>query len=127
MSAPNRDELRAQLKSELTILAVRWREMLGSTTDEGEAFFLAATRACMDAGAGRFWEFGEGLMKSPQTLADLHNKGYRLKHISGLNRKGGKAEPVGVGLFEKAGEYFESVIYERFGDWLYATPERLVR
>jgi len=66
-------------------------------------------------------------MKSPQTLADLYQKGYRLKHINGLNRKDNSKEPVGVGLFEKAGEFFESVIYERFGDWLYATPERLVR
>ena len=30
-------------------------------------------------------------------------------------------------LLEKKGDFFESIIYERFGTWLYATPEKLVR
>lgn len=59
-----------------------------------------------------------------QTLDVLYAKGYRLKKFSALNRTG-KTEPVGVGLFEKAGAFFESVIYERFDTWLYATPEKL--
>ena len=61
-----------------------------------------------------------------QTLADLYAKGYRLKRFAALTRNG-NADPVGVGLFEKAGEFFESVIYERFDAWLFATPEKVVR
>ena len=62
-----------------------------------------------------------------QTLADLYAKGYRLKKFCGLNRPAKGFDPIGVGLFEKRGDFFESVIYERFGQWLYATPEKLVR
>ena len=64
---------------------------------------------------------------TPQTLADLYTKGYRLKKFSGLNRAAGKGDPIGVALFEKRSDFFESVVYERFDGWLYATPEKLVR
>lgn len=64
---------------------------------------------------------------TPHTLADLYAKGYRLKKFTGLNRPSKGFDPIGVGLFEKRGDFFESVIFERFGQWLYATPEKLVR
>ena len=60
-----------------------------------------------------------------QTLADLYSKGYKLKKFSGLNRAAGKGDPIGVALFEKRSDFFESVVYERFDGWLYATPESL--
>lgn len=62
-----------------------------------------------------------------QTLADLYGKGYRLKNFTATQRGGAPSDPVGVGLFEKRGQFFESVIYERFETWLFATPEKLVR
>ena len=61
-----------------------------------------------------------------QTLADLYTKGYRLKKFSGTNRTG-KGDQIGVALFEKRGDFFESVVFERFDGWLYATPEKMVR
>lgn len=61
-----------------------------------------------------------------QTFDALYNKGYRPRLFSSLKR-GGKVDPVGVMLLEKKGDFFESIIYERFGTWLYATPEKLVR
>lgn len=64
---------------------------------------------------------------TPHTLADLYEKGYRLKKFSGLNRAAGKGDPIGVALFEKRGDFFESVVFERFDGWLYATPEKMVR
>lgn len=61
-----------------------------------------------------------------QNFDALYQKGYRPKRFTFLTPNG-KGDPVGVGLFEKAGEFFESVVYERGGDWIYATPEKLVR
>lgn len=61
------------------------------------------------------------------TLPALYEKGYKLKKFSGTERAAGKADPIGVALFEKRGDFFESVVFERFDGWLYATPEKLVR
>lgn len=66
-------------------------------------------------------------MTTTQTLADLWHKGYKLKRVTALARPAKGFDPVGVGLFEKRGDFFESVIFERFGQWLFATPEKLVR
>lgn len=68
---------------------------------------------------------GGGRM-SAHTLDALYAKGYRLKKFSAV-RRAATPDPVGVGLFEKRGQFFESVIFERFGTWLYTTPEKLVR
>jgi len=61
------------------------------------------------------------------TLATLFEKGYRLQNFTLTHRGGPTTNPVGVGLFEKRGDFFESVVFERFGTWLYATPEKFER
>ena len=61
-----------------------------------------------------------------QNFQTLLDKGYKLKRHTTLKPKG-NADPVAVGLFEKAGEFFESVVYERAGVKIYATPEKIVR
>jgi hypothetical protein len=82
----------------------------------------------VDAGDGtERGDEGRERKMTVQTLDDIHNKGYRLRNITATNRNGMTSEPVGIALFERRGAFFESIIYERFGTFLYATPEKQER
>jgi hypothetical protein len=62
---------------------------------------------------------------SIQSLDSWVSRGYKPRLFIATERSEGRFDPVGVMVFEKRGTCFRSVVYERFGTWLYATPEKV--